>query len=72
MLLLGLGIRVKEERSNNGKRDWKRKKKMEGGRLTERRKEWGWKVGRLASRKDDCNISEDKIILESWHNSQNT
>lgn len=38
MLLLGLGIRVKEERRNNGKGDWKRQKKMEGGRLNDRGK----------------------------------
>lgn len=65
MLLLGLGIRMKEERRNNGKRDWKRKKKMEGGRVDDReKKEWGWKVGRLAGGKDECNASEDKMILE--------
>ena len=40
--------------------------------MTEGRKEWGWKVGRLPGRKDECNISEDKITLEIWDNSQNT
>lgn len=48
-----------EKEIERERRKWKGEEWM-----TERRQEWGWKVGRLAGGKDECNASEDKMILD--------